>query len=85
MVILAATLLVSVTAPDGAKVHINPAFITKLYPTKEAVDGKGGNTLVVKGARCVITMSDGKFLSVLEPCDYVLNLVEGRPPTSRRK
>lgn len=85
MFILAATLLIAVTNVDGATVHINPAYVTKLYPTKEAV-GKP-NELVVKGARCIVTMSDGKFLSVREPCDYVLNLIEGkpqpRPPASR--
>lgn len=84
MYVLAATLLVSVTAPDGARVHINPSFITKLYPTKEAVAGKA-NSLVVPGAKCVITMSDGKFISVLESCDYVLNLVEGKPLNARRR
>jgi hypothetical protein len=76
-VLLAATLLIQVTTPDGATVHINPNFITKLYPTKEAQD-KGPNQMVVKGAKCIITMADGRFLSVLEPCDYVLSLVEGR-------
>jgi hypothetical protein len=75
--LLLAVLLIRVTTADGATVHINPSYVTKLYPTKEAMD-KGPNTLVVKGARCIITMSDGKFLSVLEPCDYVLDLVEGR-------
>jgi len=84
MVILAATLLVSVTAPDGAKVHINPAFITKLYPTSEAAKGSA-NQLIVKGAKCVITMSDGKFLSVIEPCDWVLNIIEGKPTNLKRK
>jgi len=72
---LAAVVLISVTAPDGAKLHINPSYITKMYPTKEALD-KGPNQYVVKGAKCVITMADGKFVSVLEPCDYVLRLIE---------
>jgi hypothetical protein len=79
---LVAILLIAVTTPDGAKVHLNPAFITKLYPTREAMD-KGPNQMVVKGARCVITMSDGKFISVTEPCDYVLQLIEGKPTRGR--
>lgn len=78
MLILAGTLLIGLTMADGGKVYINPAFITKLYPTKEAA-AQGGNQLVVKGARCVVTMGDGRFLAVLEPCDYVANLVEGKP------
>jgi len=75
MWVLAATVLIHVTTPDGAKVHINPSYITKLYPTKEALD-KGPNQYVVKGAKCIITMADGKFISVTEPCDYVLRLIE---------
>jgi uncharacterized protein YlzI (FlbEa/FlbD family) len=77
MFILVGALLIQVTVLDGARVFINPNFVTKLYPTKEAMD-RGPNQMVVKGAKCVITMSDGKFLSVLEPCDYVLKLVEGK-------
>jgi len=80
--VLVGTLLISVTAPDGAKLHINPNFITKLYPTREAQD-KGPNQMVVTGARCVITMADGKFVSVKEPCDYILNLIEGKPTRGR--
>jgi len=48
-----------------------------LYSTKEAMD-KGPNQMVVTGARCVITMSDGKFISTREPCDYILSLIEGK-------
>jgi hypothetical protein len=39
-------------------------------PIKEAAE-RTPNQLVVKGARCVITLNDGKFLAVLEECDYV--------------
>lgn len=77
MILLAAVLLIRVTLPDGAIVRINPQYITKLYPTKEAQD-KGPNQMVVTGARCVITMADGKFLSVLESCDYVTKIIEGK-------
>jgi len=78
MLLLAASVvLIHVTTPDGAKVHINPAYITKLYPTKEAQNA-GPNQMVVTGARCVITMADGKFISVREPCEYVLTLIEGK-------
>ena len=75
---LAQVYLIHVTSPDGAKLHINPQYITKLYPTKEALNA-GPNQMVVTGARCVITMADGKFVSVKEPCEYVLTLVEGKP------
>jgi hypothetical protein len=73
--ILLALVLVQVTTVDGAKVFINPEFVTKLYPTKEASEATP-NQLVVKGARCVVTLSDGKFLAVLEHCDYLRTLLE---------
>jgi len=79
--IVLALVLVQVTMIDGAKVFFNPEFVVKVYPTKEASGTP--NTLVAKGARCVITLSDGKFLSVVEPCDYVLQLVEGKQPRRR--
>lgn len=72
--ILLALTLVQVTTADGAKVFINPEFVTKLYPTKEAAQGRP-NELVVKGARCVVTTSDGKFLSVLEDCQYLRSMM----------
>jgi len=77
MILIAAMLLIQVTLPDGARVHINPTYITKLYPTKEA-QAKGPNQMVVTGAKCVITMADGKFLSVLETCDYVTKVIDGK-------
>jgi hypothetical protein len=72
--IFIATLLIAVTTVDGAKVYVNPAFITKLYPSKES-EGLS-NELIVKGVRCIVTMTDGKFLSVTEPCDYLRKLIE---------
>ena len=77
-----ALVLVQVTTADGARVYINPEFVTKLYPTKEAAE-RTPNQLVVKGARCVITLNDGKFLAVLEECDYVRSLLEKPTPTPR--
>lgn len=74
-ILMLALTLVQVTTADGAKVFINPEFVTKLYSTKEAAE-RGPNQLVVKGARCVVTMNDGKFISVLEECDYLRMLLE---------
>ena len=42
-----ALVLVQVTTADGARVYINPEFVTKLYPTKEAAE-RTPNQLVVK-------------------------------------
>ena len=71
---LAETILIRVTAPDGAIIHINPTYITKMYSTKEAMD-KGPNKYVVTGANCVVTMADTKFVSTKETCDYIMSLI----------
>jgi len=70
----AQTILIRVTAPDGAIVHINPQYITKMYSTKEAM-AQGPNKYVTTGANCVITMADTKFVSTKETCDYVMSLI----------
>lgn len=75
--IAVALLLVTLTMADGARVTINPQYVAKLYPTKEAMD-KGANQMVVRGAKCVVTMADGKFMAVLETCDMVKLKLEGR-------
>jgi uncharacterized protein YlzI (FlbEa/FlbD family) len=75
--VLAATILIQLTNPEGAKFFINPTYVAKVYPTKEGL-AQGPNRAVVTGAKCVITMADGKFMSVLETCDFVLRLVEGK-------
>ena len=72
-----ALLLVTLTQADGAKVAVNPQYVVKLYPTKEAM-GAGKNQMVVGGAKCVVTMADGKFMSVLETCEVVKLKLEGK-------
>jgi len=75
--IIVAVTLISLTLADGAIFSINPQYVVRVYPTKEAVEG-GVNQLMVKGARCVITMTDGKFNAVREPCEVVKLKLEGK-------
>lgn len=75
--ILLALVLVELTLADGAKVYINPSFVTRVYPTREAVEG-GINKYVVQGAKCVVTFGDGKFNAVIEPCEVVRLKLEGK-------
>lgn len=67
--------LVELTMADGAKVYVNPAYVSKVYPTKEAVEG-GANKYVAKGAKCIVTTSDGKFMAVQEVCEFVRQKLE---------
>ena len=72
-----ALVLVELTLADSAKVYVNPAFVTRVYPTKEAMDG-GVNKYVVQGTKCIVTFGDGKFNAVLENCETVRKKLEGK-------
>jgi len=81
-IILAAALhLIVLHRTDGGTVTVNTAQITALYPSPPS----GQNKLVVKQAHCSVWLTDGKFLSVVETCDQVKDLLEKNlPRTSPR-
>jgi hypothetical protein len=60
---------------DGGEVFVNPKLVTSLH----AAAGPR-NKLVTGEAGCIIWMSDGKFLSVLERCEAVRGLLGQAPP-----
>lgn len=73
--LLAAVVLIALHTVDGNEVLVNPRFITTLHPTKESVLGQP-NALVVGGVNCVVSLSNGKFLSVVESCAAVRRAME---------
>lgn len=60
------TLLI-LTGPDGRAVIVNSEHITSMHAAKPDEP----NQLMVEGVRCLINMSDGKFVSVVQTCDEV--------------
>jgi len=58
--------------PGGAAVIINPTHVIALHA---ATPGQP-NKFVTDAARCVLGMSSGKFIAVIEPCDVVQQLLE---------
>jgi uncharacterized protein YlzI (FlbEa/FlbD family) len=68
--IAATIILITVHMIDGRVVQINPAEITSLTWPKDK------NSALVDGVHCVISLTDGKFLSVAETCDEVEKLIE---------
>lgn len=71
MNVLAASLLVLLHRADGGVVLINPAQVTSLHAAA------GPKNKVWTGeARCVIGMTDGKLVAVLEHCDTVRKMLE---------
>ena len=71
--VFAATLqLIVLHQVDGREVVVNPAQITSLYA---ALPGRP-NRLVAPGSRCVVMLTDGKHVGVIEPCAAVRRLIE---------
>jgi uncharacterized protein YlzI (FlbEa/FlbD family) len=71
--LLALQLLFMVHTVDGRTVHVNPEQIVSLtVPAGRLVSERVG---------CIVAFSDGKFLSVKEPCNEVLERMgEGHEP-----
>jgi len=58
---------------DGGEVAVAPSHITSMHskaPTSPQ------NKLVTGEVRCIVWLSDGKLLSVLEPCETVKRLMD---------
>ena len=56
---------------DGMEVQINPKLITHL------LSSTGENKTLVEGVKCVVRLADGLFVSVVEDCNRVRELIEG--------
>lgn len=80
--ILIAAALIVLHGVDGNEISINPKHITTLHPTKESTHGKP-NELVVGGVNCVVSLSNGKFLSVVEDCATIRNMLAEPSPPAR--
>lgn len=71
MIEAAVLALVLLHAPDGHIILINPDAVTSMH---SAIEGKA-NELVTDAVQCLINTSDGKFVSVVEPCEKVRALL----------
>jgi len=61
--------LLKLTGLDGQVIEVNPEQIVSLRVPRDE------GTLHA-GIRCLIHTTDGKFISVLETCDYVEAMME---------
>jgi hypothetical protein len=66
-----ALVLVLLHRADGGSVQVAAGQITSMHAAARV-----GNKVVNSGARCVIWLTDGRVLSVLEPCDVVRRLLD---------
>ena len=69
---IALALIILHRAADGQEVLINPPQVTSLRAPAGPL-----NNLVPHGARCVVGLTDGKFVSVIETCRNVQQMLEG--------
>lgn len=61
-------------APGGREITLNPATITTMQASKDGV----ANNIIAPDVKCVINTTDGKFISVVETCEAVRELIERR-------
>lgn len=69
--IFAMVLLITLHAPNGLSISINPTEIATLRETKGE-----GSTLMVDTVRCVVGMSNGKWVSVIETCEQIREAIK---------
>jgi hypothetical protein len=66
-----ATIFIVLTLLDGEKVDVNPSDIVTMRPSGDQMH---------PDANCILTLLDGKFLSVVEDCVTVRAMTgEGKP------
>ena len=66
-----AIVLILLHAPDGREIRVNPEQITSL----RSASGEG-NKYFTGEVHCMIGLADGKFVTVVEPCDRVQTILE---------
>jgi uncharacterized protein YlzI (FlbEa/FlbD family) len=70
--VLATLHLVLLHTVDGRETLVNPEQVASM---SSAVEGEK-NKLLVETVQCVIGLTNGKIVSVVEPCDEVKQLLE---------
>jgi hypothetical protein len=68
--------LVALTAGNGTAILVNPEQVTSLRAASPGQQKHFTHTV-----RCMINLTDGKFVTVIETCDAVRALLgKARPP-----
>lgn len=64
--------LIVLHGADGSVVTVNPDQITSMREARDDAHGK----LFKGNVRCMISLADGKFVTVIEDCGAVKKMVE---------
>ena len=70
--IAAAAILITLHGPGHQLIDINPDAIVSTRKPHEHNEG-----YLERGVNCVLSMNNGKLISVLESCDQVRATIEG--------
>jgi hypothetical protein len=72
---LAATAaFIQLMGPDGQVIIVNPDQVVTVREPRHGVDGH-----FHKDVRCLLHMTDGHFVAVVDPCAVVRDLLEAEP------
>ena len=63
--------LILLHAPDGQGIELNPREISSI---REPRDTEGQHWQ--KDVRCILSMTNGKFIAVVEDCKTIVEMVE---------
>jgi hypothetical protein len=72
MLIAAAVVLVLLHTPKGYEVYVNPESVTSMHADRPGAT----HEVFTDAVKCLLNLSDGKFVSVIETCDQVRALLE---------
>jgi hypothetical protein len=72
--LLAAAVFLALHNVDGDEVFVNMEQIVSLIPTHET--GGKSNTLMAGGVKCVVALTDGKRISVVEHCSTIRQSIQ---------
>ena len=75
MIVLVA--LIILHSATGVAIDVNPHEITNLRRPEP------GSPMFTPGVQCMVNLTDGKFVTVMETCDEVRRLIE--PPMRRHR
>jgi len=73
VIALAVGALVVLHTVDGREITVNPAQITTM---REAHDASDPNRAFTKQVRCMINTADGKFVTVVEECEAIREMLK---------
>lgn len=62
---------------DGREIHLNPKQVTSM---REAQADAADNKAFVGGLRCMVNLTDGKFVTVVETCAEVRDKLRANAP-----